>query len=454
MYHFTDVPSVVSGSHIVFFDPRHKYLPRIRSRNGDFITQGGQRCDFTKLKVEHVADQFAPYQGLFGFDMKKPFPGTIIRIPIRASGSQTPGSQEGAFGRNWSPEGIKSMFRSWTESVQCALLFLKTMERVELKAISKGSLLMRYTATKKLGSEWPQLDSELGDQGLNDTSSWTSIVNIRTEEIVRNSQNSEPTPVVQSMRWLVHTEDGFPSETLREIKELASKYYFNAHRGVAIPLDYHNNNGAPFSGRRFTHLPTHVLTGLPFHIHGVFALTSNRQGLAGVPDRTDPKGKWNRFVMGEILPRTATVAFGKLLKWMFREEAQNGPKSTEIEQIMDQYFKFWPASTKSDIQNGITLFIRRFLRATYEQAVFPCYFPSEEPPVQFSKGKEVIFTGSHLKNAPGGLERTIRDRLRTMREKVCDCSNQIQGRIKSDWESKEEASPPLTYRDINPDLIR
>ncbi|RUS26352.1 hypothetical protein BC938DRAFT_470883, partial [Jimgerdemannia flammicorona] len=70
------LPSVVSGSHAVFFDPHKEHLP---TRDG-INKPAGLITNFVKGKFE---DQFRPHTRLFGFDMTKPFKGTLFRLPLR-----------------------------------------------------------------------------------------------------------------------------------------------------------------------------------------------------------------------------------------------------------------------------------------------------------------------------------------------------------------------------------
>ncbi|RUS34074.1 hypothetical protein BC938DRAFT_482517, partial [Jimgerdemannia flammicorona] len=70
------LPSVVSGSHAIFFDPHQKYLPSRDSIN----KPAGLITNFVKGNFE---DQFRPYTRLFDFDMAKPFKGTLFRLPLR-----------------------------------------------------------------------------------------------------------------------------------------------------------------------------------------------------------------------------------------------------------------------------------------------------------------------------------------------------------------------------------
>ena len=80
VYHFTDVPSFLSGENVVFFDPHAKFLPGATPQSpGLKLRFAGSRC------VEQFPDQFAPYR-LFGCDVSTPFKGTLFRFPLRVCG--------------------------------------------------------------------------------------------------------------------------------------------------------------------------------------------------------------------------------------------------------------------------------------------------------------------------------------------------------------------------------
>ncbi|KAF9992752.1 hypothetical protein BGZ65_011840, partial [Modicella reniformis] len=180
------------------------------------------------------------------------------------------------------------------------------------------------------------------------------------------------------------------------------------------------------------------------------------KGLAGGSDQVDPKCIWNRYLMQEFMPVTVANAFEKLLKWMFRAEAQGGPKAKEIEYAIEQYFKFWPLKVKMDGvqgQNDVGMFSKRFLRTSYVQPIFPCRFARMTPSVIGHKGCEVVFTGKSLNNVPGSINRVIRGRLQSMGINVCDCSDRIQTQIETDWKSST-GSAALNFSQIDPDLVR
>jgi sacsin len=80
VYHVTDLPSFVSGRHIVYFDPHAQFLPNINPSNP------GKRIDFmANSQVLNFADQFAGFRGAFGCTLTEPFNGTIFRLPLRTA---------------------------------------------------------------------------------------------------------------------------------------------------------------------------------------------------------------------------------------------------------------------------------------------------------------------------------------------------------------------------------
>lgn len=83
---------------------------------------------------------------------------------------------------------------------------------------------------------------------------------------------------------------------------------------VALPL-----HSRPVSGRAFCFLPLPLASGLPCHVNGCFALTSNRRGL-WVEDADRQlgdahhlrKAQWNRLLCTEALPRLYAHALEQL----------------------------------------------------------------------------------------------------------------------------------------------
>ena len=123
VYHLSDLPSFVSGSYIVFFDPHCKFLPNISAVNP------GKRIDFVSADVlTHYKDQFQPYC-VFGCDMKTSYNGTIFRLPLRTVSQATESQLSKQY---YSEDDIMQLLDEiHLESSSC-MLFLKNMEMINI----------------------------------------------------------------------------------------------------------------------------------------------------------------------------------------------------------------------------------------------------------------------------------------------------------------------------------
>jgi sacsin len=63
MYHFTDVPSMISGDYFVIFDPSRQYLPMHGGRR-----RAGMRIPLSIMKVRHK-DHLVPFIGIDGYSL-------------------------------------------------------------------------------------------------------------------------------------------------------------------------------------------------------------------------------------------------------------------------------------------------------------------------------------------------------------------------------------------------
>ena len=77
VYNLTDLPSFVSGDHVVLFDPHARHLPGISP------AQPGLKISFTRADLlAQFPDAFRPYLQ-FGCNFRSHFPGTLFRLPLR-----------------------------------------------------------------------------------------------------------------------------------------------------------------------------------------------------------------------------------------------------------------------------------------------------------------------------------------------------------------------------------
>ncbi|MCO5547275.1 hypothetical protein L7F22_000722 [Adiantum nelumboides] len=122
VYHLSDLPSFVSGRHIVYFDPQCKFLPNVSAVNP------GKRIDFVKsAALTYYEDQFLPYC-MFGCDMRTPFHGTLFRLPLRTV-SQAAESQLSR--QHYDEANITELFDELSEEASLCMLFLKNLETIK-----------------------------------------------------------------------------------------------------------------------------------------------------------------------------------------------------------------------------------------------------------------------------------------------------------------------------------
>ena len=80
-YHFTNVPSFVSGDCVAFLDPQEKFLPT----NSEGKPQRGIIGPIPKNGICEYSgrDQLVPFEGIEGLDFRSTYEGTLFRIPLR-----------------------------------------------------------------------------------------------------------------------------------------------------------------------------------------------------------------------------------------------------------------------------------------------------------------------------------------------------------------------------------
>lgn len=123
VYHLTDLPSFVSGKHVVLFDPQGVYLPNVSAANP------GKRIEYVSSSaISRYKDQFFPYCA-FGCDMRSSFNGTLFRFPLRSADQA---AESNLSRQTYSEDDISSMFAQLYEEGTFSLLFLKSVMSIEM----------------------------------------------------------------------------------------------------------------------------------------------------------------------------------------------------------------------------------------------------------------------------------------------------------------------------------
>ncbi|TMW63551.1 hypothetical protein Poli38472_002492 [Pythium oligandrum] len=338
VYHFTDVPSIVSANSLVIFDPHATNLPGITPANP------GIKIRFVNSNLpKQFPDQFEPYK-LFGCDLERHFHGTLFRFPLRheaiASGSEIKQ-------RAYSRREIVDLFESFRSSVTAAMLFLRNVRSVEIyiqldREESPSLLYGCEIPEEDRGESWRAIDRFMAERSAgrsevttkrafysrlartpeNELPSVTQTVHLKTKELkqlhdtfarIREQANDgasvhdgQSELVESTEKYLVCNQLGggrardmacaTENESLKLIPWV----------GVAGRIDNYQ-----VEGRAFCFLPLPVRTGLSVHINGYFELSSNRRDIWHGDDLSGDgklRSLWNSHLLTDAVA-PAYVAF-------------------------------------------------------------------------------------------------------------------------------------------------
>ncbi|KAJ3209988.1 hypothetical protein HDU67_005759 [Dinochytrium kinnereticum] len=124
VFHFTDIPSILSGERFLQFDPHKWYL-----RKNTFFRVKYMESEW----ISKYPDHFAAAEAL-GLDPSMPFEGTLFRIPLRHS-RELAGRSE-IRSQISSGEDIMKLMEGFESDCQNSLLFLRNIEKVEAQVLS------------------------------------------------------------------------------------------------------------------------------------------------------------------------------------------------------------------------------------------------------------------------------------------------------------------------------
>lgn len=121
VYHFTDVPSFVSGEYLVYFDPHAQNLP------GTSLAAPGLKINATSGRLLlQFPDQFSPFL-FFGCTLNAPFDGTLFRFPLRSAAAA---ARSEIKPEAYSLPALHKLIDAFRESAPRTLLFLKSVRKV------------------------------------------------------------------------------------------------------------------------------------------------------------------------------------------------------------------------------------------------------------------------------------------------------------------------------------
>jgi hypothetical protein len=319
-YHFTDVPSFISGDYIAFLDPQEKFLPKKEGK-----TQRGIIGPFPKNGIYQCPekDQLVPFKGIEGLDFRSTFEGTLFRIPFRQQPSKLTD-------RIFTIDEILKWNINIKSNFAEQLLFLRNVETIEMSHIRET------TVPLQINSLWKVIVTELDEnvrsqrKRINDGVFQIFQIKIKSIDNLNNEQNDH---------WIVATGAQHNPEN-SQLEQYARRYRLRVLGGIAAPLKSKNNkdyftgrlhhlfqykNKDYFTGRLYSFFQLPDVTYLPFHLNGTWAQGSDRGKLLmdkdDLPDLDHQKLNWNRHILLNFLPN---------LYCKFLEEASNCKRTSKL----------------------------------------------------------------------------------------------------------------------------
>ncbi|XP_041425462.1 sacsin-like isoform X2 [Xenopus laevis] len=371
VYLITDIPLIMSGSHVVIFDPN---VNHIRKHIPNDCNPGIKLNLKMKPEILHIfPDQFQPFSTVFGCELKQPFhyDGTLIRLPFR---TEKEANMSQICKQACSEEQIEILIMRFEETTDTLLVFLRNVQVLTIQFLGKdlcpGDQLLRASVQKDNVLRLDVPPDILLQQQIN-TSQLLGIqmndLDIAVSNIIKITV--QPITKTNEKYYLLQSSLGIEA-SIHMFSQKKSFICPLPFAGVALPLKKHNNTvkWAPdlknFNGMVFCFLPLPISTGLPFHLNGCFAVMSNRKGLWD----TTEKGEWNQ----RLLTDAALVALITALSQL---------------QILNQqgdlqdycYYTFWPDVTKVNTQ------YKELSKSFYQALTFGI---SDSFPALFSNGQE------------------------------------------------------------------
>ena len=392
VYHVTEVPSFVSRNYVVIFDPHQTHL-------GNHIqdsSQPGIKIDFVKSQaVATFADQFQPYDKVFGCDMKmkKSFPGTLFRLPFRTKHQARNSKIKNEPCDHRQIEKAVAEFKRQASEV---MIFLNHVESIEVYRLPENSTSptqrsLQFRVTSKISSSIPAISQfELlkgsaaiaGEKSVDEISKTCSAIKSITVSGIES----------ETHRWLVCSAIGENAALSFSKSSRGQKLKAVPFAGVATKLEKSTDTPQTVKGKVFCFLPLPVATNLPFHVNGVFSVLSNRRGLClhdYEEEGTSFGAEWNKELVTDAVLEASLTLFQRLTDLLPRKFC------------LDSYYQLWPSSSKTaNIWND-------FCRKFYSAIVSRDFMSTSNDPKKWTSFSKALLLSSQVKSLPYAKELTV-----------------------------------------------
>ncbi|CAG8618668.1 4072_t:CDS:2 [Cetraspora pellucida] len=275
-FHFTDVPSFVSGKYISFLDPHEQFLPKQRGIQINFLDE-----EFRNL----FSDQLAPYVGIEGCRFDQEYKGTLFRLPLRVCRSEI-------CDEIFNTSDILGFLEKLKLNAISELIFFRNIQSFEVKKLAKVSQPDQTALLWKINI--PNMTEEIQEKRQHTNEGFTSFcLNIEFQDGINTI----------SKLWQVCI-GGVSVESIA-LTKFAKCHRMLLRGGVAASLPLHPTERA-VNGRLYCYLPLPQVTRLPVHLNGDWAISSDRSTVLldddSLVEMDKSKLSWNKHLLLEVLP--------------------------------------------------------------------------------------------------------------------------------------------------------
>ncbi|XP_071116152.1 sacsin-like [Haliotis cracherodii] len=333
VFHITDFPCILSGDTVLFINPHVKNLDRVCYKK--------KLCSLPRETTQTILQILS---GTFGFTAdvaeRGYYKGTIFWFPLRVKTSDLSDNC-------YNEKKVTDLFQAFKTEASITLLFLKTMEKIQLYQrlsetvnidftlqLSPACLQLVRQQKLRFISEVKQLNGRIPPSSIESKLNLT----VEMQDVARDKSAQD---------WIVINfyKGGDMSDQFRQLCSDSSLSY-SPYVGLAVPV------GKTCEGHVFCFLPlpleSHSPTGLQVHVNGFFALSQNRRHVKWPTadqlqnqSHTDKAIEWNKCLVSEVLPEV----YCNLLRHVIKYSTENG----NSDKMRQDVYRMIPAVVDVDV---------------------------------------------------------------------------------------------------------
>ncbi|XP_056019904.1 sacsin-like isoform X1 [Ostrea edulis] len=345
VYNVTDVPSIVSGKYLVFFDPRTIHLGKaIKDKS-----KPGLRIPISKV-VNKFRKQFMPYNKIFQCDLSPEsrggeYDGTLFRLPLRTA-KQAADDPNGISTTEYKRGEVVSIIKKFMESAGNLLLFTQNVGRIELHYLQSDDpekCELIYSVERNIGHEQCMNILEEAKQRIDEDMVQTLQFDIAVEVNATGiksllGKDFENMMTGSTSNWIVSwavsdTELDIPG--CLPVASTAIPLSFSLNGSGQVPYGFYN------TGHVFCFLPLPQKSQTVVHLNGCFAVEHSRKRIVSPsPDNvSEERADWNHSLMSHEL----SMAYVNML--------ENIKECAQLENYL--YSTAWPVSLEGNAFNPL-----------------------------------------------------------------------------------------------------